>query len=248
MARALNRPTPATIADIVEGLLLFDEPMLNSRYHSLLARDQNATQHHLLQKLPGFAIRSHQLAHAAVQDWMRTAKPLDDVFIRKGNRVILESFLTLVENQLGLIAFMARSAPTHETRTAFDEMADIHRAMATELRAALNDMTSAFVPELHPLRSVQEEGPIGDLRGQVERAIRARLECGSGIRRVILSHTAQRHLRDQGCFREGDTTLLGAPVVIDFSWESPAFAIQGYDVLPLEEVRGGVDFGQPEKP
>lgn len=228
----------ANVGDIIEGLLLFDEPMLNRHYHAILRRDQNPERRQLLATLPGMVLRSHQLSRDAAKVWQNVGRgTLDQSFIEKGEHVVLEAYLGLAENELRLIAFMARSAPTNDARAPFDEMAENHREIAEVLRKALRDLTSGTPPApQHPLRSVQEENAEGDLRGQVEAAIRARRESGRGVRRVVLSHTAQRRLRDQGCFQGEDTTLLGAPVAIDLSWESPAFAIEGYDVVPLEEI------------
>lgn len=225
-----------TIRDIVEGLLLFDEPMLNSRYHELLFRDPDPVRRTLLQRLPQQVIRSHHHARSAAHDWMARGQPLDRAFILQGERVILESFLTLAEAQLRLVAFMAKSSPTAKTRDSFDRMADIHRDICHDLRHVLKGISTET--PIAALRSVQEENAMGDLRGQLEEALRLRARRGV-IRRIVLSHTAQRHLRDQGLFRDGETSIMGIPVAIDLGWEAPAFAIEGYDVVPLEEIYDG---------
>lgn len=228
---------PVTVAEIVEGLLLFDEPILSSRFHSVLSRDPDPERLDILRSLPGRVTESQALAREAARLWMEAAGGLQEQrFLERGERFILESYLLLAESQLRLIDFMAGSAPTVKTRSPFDRMAHIHRAICEDLRTVLRDMTSRESMTPGALRSVQEEGASGNLRGQVEAAIRARRKAGTGIRRVVLSHVAQRHLRDQGCFRNGEATILGAPVAIDLSWESSAFVVEGYDVVPLEEI------------
>ncbi|HVL49739.1 MAG TPA: hypothetical protein VM889_14375 [Candidatus Thermoplasmatota archaeon] len=232
-------PKNPSIRDIVEGLLIFDEPMLNSRYHGILYHDPVPERRDALAALPGLVVRSHRLARRAAEDWARTRgnRALDERFLREGERFILESFLDLAENQLRLIAFMARSAPTLETREPFDEMADLHREICDQLRETLRGLTTEAHAQKSSARSVQEEDKAGHLRGQVEQAIRSRWASGRGIRRVVLSDVGERHLRDQGCFAEDDTKILGVPVAIDMSWETPVFAIEGYDIVPLEELR-----------
>lgn len=228
------------IQDIVEGLLLFDEPMLNSRFHELLVRDRAPWRQQLLEGLPSQVVRSHQHARLAAQEW--TYVSVDAAFIARAERVVLEAFLSLAESQLRLIAFLATSSPTAAPRRSFDEMAKIHRGICRDLRAVLQGLASEVEPS--SVRSVQEEDALGDLRGQLEEALRERVRRG-GVRRVVLSHVAQRHLRDQGLFREGETTVDGTPVAIDLSWEGPAFAIEGFDVVPLEEIYAE---GDPSRP
>lgn len=242
---AVKRPG---VRDIIEGLLLFDEPILNSRYHAILYEDPIPERRDALARLPGLVIESHRLAHRTVDEWPgRAGTDVTRKFILQGQRAILESFLTLAENELRMIAFMARSAPTVATRAPFDEMAAIHREVCDVLRDVLENLSMGSEAEPpDELRSVQEETPHGDLRSQIETAIRARWRAQRGIRRVIVSHTAQRHLRDQGCFADGDPTILGVPVAIDLSWGTPAFAIEGFDIVPLEEIMTSAEYGADE--
>lgn len=222
---------PLLIRDVVDGLLLFDEPMLNSRFHALLVRDMAPWRQRLLAALPAQVVRSHHHARSAAEEW--TEVGVNARFIARAERVLLEAFLSLAESQLRLISFMASSAPTAAPRRSLDEMAKIHRNICRDLRAALQGLASEA--DFAPVRSVQEENAIGYLRGQLEEALRERVRRG-GVRRIVLSHTAQRHLRDQGLFRDGETTVEGIPVAIDLSWEGPAFVIEGFDIVPLEEI------------
>lgn len=238
--------SPVLIQELVDALLLFDEPMLNSRFHGLLLRDRAPWRQRLLEGLPALVVRSHQHARLAAQGW--TGLRFDARFVARVERALLEAFLSLAESQLRAISFMANSAPAAAPRRSFDEMATIHRRICHDLRAVLQGLASEadFASVRSGVRSVQEEDVGGYLRGQLEEALRERVRRG-GVRRIVLSHTAQRHLRDQGLFRGGETTVEGTPVAIDLSWEGPAFAIEGFDVLPLEEIYAERDPSRPQE-
>lgn len=172
-------------------------------------------------------------------EWMRirTQGSLDDEFRQRVERILLESFLICAEEQLRLVAFIARSAPTRESRDHFEAMAQTQRLIAQELRSAISGARPARSPGgIVGLRSVQEEAASGDLRGQLEAAIRASQASGVPLRTIILSHTGLRHLRDQGCFQAGETTISGIPVSIDLGWDEPAFVLQTFEVVPLDEI------------
>lgn len=231
---------PLTVADVVEALLLFDEPMLNSRYHGMLERYPEGRMREELLKVPGLILKAGRAGRAGSEKWMNTSTPImSEQFLEWGERMLLDSFLGLVESQQRLISYMARAAPTRAVREDFDKMAGLHREIAHTLREALALRAQHAAPPEGPsrgTRSVQEEDASGDLRGQVEGAIRASTKAGHAVRVVMLSHTALRHLRDQGCFQDGETRLLGTPVVVDFSWDAPAFALLSFDAVPMEEI------------
>ncbi|MEA3198810.1 MAG: hypothetical protein QOE90_238 [Thermoplasmata archaeon] len=232
----------ATIAEMVEALLVFDEPILNSRFHGMLTRHPKGQTRDDLMLLPAKIIQAGRLAHEGSLSWMRKGNPvLDDAFVEWAERMLLDSFLGMVDSQSRLIAAMARAAPTQESRKSFDQMAEIHREIAHTLRQALTFLAkrrhgATALPPHEGLRSVQEEEAGSDLRGQIETAMRAQILAGRAIRHVTLSPTALRHLRDQGCFRQGETTLGGSPVVVDMGWDASAFVLNTFDAVPLEEI------------
>jgi hypothetical protein len=158
--------------------------------------------------------------------------------------MILDSFLGLVESQLRLLAYVARVAPTQAIRADFDKTLRLHQGVAKTLREALTALANSRPRAVHPpgaLRGAQEEEFSGDLRGQIESAMRAATEGGHAIRQIILSHTGLRHLRDQGLLGAQETTILDTPVVVDFSWDAPGFALQSFDAIPLEEIVSGAE-------
>lgn len=231
---------PLTVADVVDALLLFDEPILNSRYHGMIARHPEGRVRDDLLRVPALILKAGRAGRAGAEKWMRGTTPvLDEAFLAWGQRTLLDSFLAMVESQQRLVAYMGRAAPTREAREDFDTMATLHREVAHTLREALALQAQAAAPhDARPrgTRGAQEEDPSGDLRSQVEDAIRTSTRAGHAVRTVMLSATGLRHLRDQGCFKDGETTLGGAPVVVDFSWDAPAFALLSFDAIPLEDI------------
>lgn len=232
---------PLTIADVVEALLLFDEPILNSRYHKMLARYPAGMTRDELLGVPALVLQAERAGRAGSEKWMRgSSHVLDEAFLAWGERTLLDSFLAMVESQQRLVAYIARAAPTREARDDFDRMASLHREIAQTLREALALHAQAALPPEAPMprgtRGAQEEDHFGDLRAQVEGAIRSSTKAGHAVRVVMLSPTGLRHLRDQGCFADGETSLDGVPVVVDFSWDASAFALLSFDAVPLEEI------------
>lgn len=229
-----------TIAEMVEALYVYSEPLMNSRYHGMLLRRRIRGEGADLSRIPGLLLETARLSSEGAHAWAATkqgaAKEGD--FVDWAEHAILDAFLTLVEQQLVVISHIARQAPTAAVRAPFDKMAATHREIATTLREALKAQHHPTLPRAGGRRSVQEEEPEGDFRGQLEAAVRHAQENGEGVRRLILSHTGLRHLRDQGLFRGGEARFHGLPVAIDLGWDAPAFAIETYDRVPLEEIVG----------
>jgi hypothetical protein len=236
-----ERRSDATIEEFVDALMLFDEPMLNSRYHGLLLRMSDGEVRDRLAELPGLVLESTRLARRGALEWTLTRQALQDDFKKTAERFLLQAFLALAEEQLRHIAFMARSAPTREARQHFDEMSDVHRRIAATLRGVLGANPHPSERPPRGLRGAQEEEAAGDIRGQIESTIRSFEAIGRRPRTVILSPVGLRHLRDQGLFQDGDSTVLGVSASVDFAWDAPAFAVLTFDLVPLEEILHGGD-------
>jgi hypothetical protein len=43
-------------------------------------------------------------------------------------------------------------------------------------------------------------------------------------------------LRDQGLFLNGDARFHGIPITVDLGWDTPAFVLETYEQVPLEEI------------
>ncbi len=230
-------PTPAgvTVSEMVDALLLYDEPMLNHRFHDLISRSADATQG-ALERVPQLITQAERHIRRGSVLWERIPQgEAGASFLAQGERMLLEAFLGLIESQIRLVTFMAQQAPTREARAAFDSGLAYDRNVAEVLRAEIPKLGAAPLPA-EGLRSVQEEEPGGSLRSQVEAAIRESRGARRHPRVLFVSHVGLRHLRDEGCFPEAVTDVLGVPVVVDWGWEAPAFALQTFNSTPLEEL------------
>lgn len=236
----VGRAAP-TLPEMIEALYVFTEPLLNSRYHGMLLRRNLSGKESDLARIPGLVLESSRVGKKGAELWTarRTGLEKEGEFVAWAEHTLLDGFLHLTEDQLRIISHIARQAPTAGIREPFDSMASMHREIAGILRATLK--AQPYPPSLPPAaahgrRSVQEEEPEGDFRGQLESAVRNALVSGGRVRRILLSHVGLRHLRDQGLFRDGDATFHGIPVTIDLGWEAPAFVLETYDQVPLEEI------------
>lgn len=227
---------PPTVSELVEALCLFHEPWLNSRYHGVLLRRGYGSREDLM-RLPWVVLEAERLARQGAEAWQSEIRsgPSPE-FVSWVEYTVLESFLTLVESQLAVLNHVAREAPTQRARAAFDSMIDKHRDVARALRGALRRQADLREPPMAQARLVQEEPKEGDFRGHLEKAIQDAEKGPHGVRAIVLSATGFRHLRDQGCFKEGAASLAGHRVMIDFGWSAPAFAIETRDRVPLEEI------------
>lgn len=169
--------SPPSVSDMVEALCLFDEPMLNSRYHALLTRRGIQGSGAELAQLPSLALECARLARDGAAEWDRNTTAV----------AASESFFTWAEHT----------------------------------------------------------DPDGDFRGQLDGAVHAAKSSGSGVRHIVLSPTGLRHLRDQGCFRDGSVDYAGYPVSVDMGWDAPAFVIETYERVTLDEIarEGAADDG-----
>ncbi|HUR69555.1 MAG TPA: hypothetical protein VM370_09945 [Candidatus Thermoplasmatota archaeon] len=231
-----------TIPEMVEELYVFTEPLLNSRFHGMLLRRNLSGRESELARIPGLVLDCSRVGRRGAEAWAarRTGMEKEAEFVAWAEHTILDGFLSLTEQQLRVISHLARLAPTAEIRTHFDAMAATHREIATTLRGALKTAPRGPThsdPVPVGRRSVQEEEPAGDFRGQIEAAVHNAQTTGRGVRRIILSHVGLRHLRDQGLFRDGNSKVHGVPVTIDLGWEAPAFALETYDQVLLEEIQ-----------
>jgi hypothetical protein len=236
---------------MVEALYVFTEPLLNSRFHGMLLRRNLSGRESDLGRIPGLVLDCSRMGRRGAEAWTarHTGIAKEAEFVAWAEHTILDGFLSLTEQQLRVISHVARLAPTAEIRTHFDKMAATHREIATTLRSALKTTSyPSTLPDPIPVgrRSVQEEDPVGDFRSQLESAVRNSQSTGRGVRRIILSHVGLRHLRDQGLFQNNDSQFDGLPVVIDLGWEAPAFVLETYDQVPLEEIFDEKSRSSPE--
>lgn len=227
----------ATVTEMVDALLLYDEPALNHRFHDILSRAPPSVVS-ALRRVPDLVAEAERSTRKGAVLWERASEgTLTAEFLDRGERMLLEGFLALTEAQIRMLTFIAHEAPTPEVRAHFDQGLDLQRKVTGILRDTIPQIGADLDEEPKgALRSVQEETAGGSFRQQIENAILASREAKKFPRLILLSHVGLRHLRDEGSFSQGKVDVLGVPVVVDWGWEAPAFVLQTFSSTPLEAL------------
>jgi len=236
------------VLQIVDALIMFDDPVLDRRFQEAIAMHPDAKIRAALAALPARVAEGSRITRRAGVEWERATggSALTDDFQRQAERFLLQALLDGAEAQIRLKTFMARHAPTQPVRALIDEAVAIHRELADALRDALAALEATPGPyaEKHAPPYVGERGEAGDLRGQVEAAIRDMSARGKRPRVLVVSANAMRHLRDQGVLMDSPT-LLDVAVQVDFSWSGSTFALLSYESAPLDEILSQKSGAQP---
>ena len=227
---------------MVDALILFDSPILDQRFQEAIAMHPDAKHRAALAALPQRVAEGARLTRRAGVEWERVSGGplLEAEFRERAERFLLEALLESAELQIQLKTFLADHAPTREVRDHVDAALVIHRELVHALRAAigaLGDQPEGVRPE-RDQAYLGGEAEHGDLRGQVEQAIRAMVGSGQKPRALVLSANAVRHLRDQGLFQDGAPAVLDVPVRVDLSWPGSCFALLSFDNVALDEILG----------
>lgn len=236
----LNAAPSPGILQIIDALILFDTPLLDQRFQEAIAMHPDAEVRKALEALPPRVAKGSRLTRRAGTEWERVAygKGLDDAFRNRAERFLLEAFLDAAEQQIRLKSFMSGYAPTREVRELIEDAIDIHRELAEALRKAVSALEEGDPNERHPPDAayIGPDDQEGDLRLQVEAAVRSMAASRSKPKLLVVSSNAMRHLRDQGLFSDGATDVMGVPVQVDFSWGDRHFALLSFDSAALDEI------------
>lgn len=239
----LGQPPSPSLPQIMDALILYDAPMLDQRFQEAIAMHPDGHARRLLEALPPRVAEGSRLTRRAGVEWDRVTRGglIDDAFRTRAERFLLETFLYAGEEQIRLKSLMARHAPTREVRALIDDAILIHRELTDTLRKAIValDDAPAQAPRDRDAGFVGPADPEGDLRQEVEDAIRAMVAKGGKPRVLVLSSNALRHLRDQGLFADEETTVLDVPVQVDMTWPGLRFALLSFDAVALEEIVRG---------
>lgn len=233
-------PAAPSLLQIVDALILSDDPLLDQRFQEAIAMHPDAKVRAALSALPARVAEGSRITRRAGTEWERVTghSVLDESFKAHAERFLLEALLDSAESQIRLKSFMAAHAPTKEIRDLIDQALGVHHELTESLRDALHKVGPA-PPSGGRVRDappVGLEGVDANLRAQVENALRSLGSKGRRPRLVVLSPNALRHLRDQGAIGQGEDTILDTPVEVDLSWTGSAFAVLTYDTVPLTEM------------
>lgn len=245
VASSLERPPnpDANILQIVDALILYDTPMLDQRFQEAVARHPDPQTRQVLSELPRVVARGSRLTRRAAIEWERVTRGgiVDEDFLRRSERFLLEAFLDSAESQIRLKTFMSRHAPTREVRDIIDDAILVHRDIATAIRGALDALgvsggEDAVGPPKEKAPYLGHEPDVGDLRSNIEAAILRMRADKKKPKMLVVSLTALRHLRDQGLFQDGQPTVMGVPVEVDMAWDAPKYSLRSFDSITLEEI------------
>lgn len=237
-SRPHDQPSGLALLQLADALILFDAPLLDSRFMEVISRHPDAETRAHLSALPPKVGEGSRHTRRAAMEWEAATGGglIDDAFRDRATRVLLQGLLESAEAQIRLKVFMANHAPNRETREHLDRALAIHYELVSEFRSALDKLGPDPGEQGRESAYLGTEGAEGELRTRVERAIHQMRNAGHEPRALVLSHTGLRHLRDQGALPPGASELLGVPVEVDLAWDAPKFALLSDSCVPLEEV------------
>lgn len=152
---------------------------------------------------------------------------------------LLEDMLTLKKSSTEVFLSAGIGAPSEEMRREFLRLADMDRRHAEALRQALGVRLPKDTPEPETRRFAGvHTGPFaaGTLSDTVQRSLDQARAAGQEPRRLVMSDTVLRHLRDEGSVPPGQGDVFGLPVDIDLGWQQEAFAIISRSRISLAEI------------
>lgn len=229
----------ATVMEATEALLLYGDPLLGTPFQEWLCRQAGTRIGRRLHRLPEIAAGARRAARRGALEWACSAAGSHaDEYVARCERRALQGFFILADRQACVGTWMARRAPTDPIRARFATASDLFAEVTRELRDALaavdaSHLVSAW--QASAMGCAQEETRDGDLRWQVGRVVEALRAVGKRPERIVLSPTALRHLRDQGCVPGGDGALFGVPVAVDFGWPTSSFAVETGDLRGMRD-------------
>ncbi|MEA3200560.1 MAG: hypothetical protein QOE90_1988 [Thermoplasmata archaeon] len=231
--------------DVLVPLLLYKSHFLGDWFLALARQEPDPAMRGALLQVSRDTLREalEMLGVAKTWEGTRPDPARFEALARELQRRAMEDMLALKEGNTEAVVMAAMQAPTPPLREALMKLADRDRMHADELRTLIGANTVAE----SMLRRGRDEGARGAHEGRapgrtLSATVHASLErlaaTGATPRRLVVSHGALRHLRDEGVVMP-DATVYGLSVEVDFAWGDECFAISTSDRVSLAEIMAG---------
>lgn len=232
---------PAPMRDVLVPLLYYKSHFLGDWFRAMVRQEQDPELRNALLKVTQDSLMETVETLAAATAWERTRPDAEqlDALARMLHRRVVEEMLAIKESNAESGLLLAMAAPTPELREKLRGLANIDRRHADALRGLLGASTTERLGTVRGganAAGVHAGRAPGRTLGATLAAAMKEFEArGTQVRRVVMSATALRHLRDEGEVAP-DGTVRGTPVDIDFAWAGEAFAIVTGERVSLAEI------------
>lgn len=227
--------------DLLVPILLYKSHFLGDWFLAIARAEQDESLRSALLKLSADCLRESLGLLAAASEWdaMRPDPARLEGLARTLHTRAIEEMVLMKELTAESVLLAAMQAPTPALREKLRALADLDREHADVLRALVGADT---VAQAESRRA--PEGPLGAHAGRLPgrtlgsslaAAIARVAQQGVAVRRVVVSPTALRHLRDEGEVAP-DGTIQGFPAEVDFAWGDECFALMTTERVSLASI------------
>ena len=242
-------------------MLMYKSVFMGEWFAALVRHERDASVQAALEHVSRDTLRETLEVLDVMRAWeaARVPREAEEDLIHHLNRRLLHDLMSVKEGNNEVLVMAAMRAPTQALRARLLELAERDREHADELRVLLgvDALTTslrgvnASAGGIHGARGDDDDddtiagrASVGAAAGRAEgetlgATIAATIDelrdAGEAPARILLSHVALRHLRDEGAISP-DGTAFELPVDVDLGWRGECFAVVTEDRARLSEI------------
>lgn len=228
-------------------LMLYKSLFLSDWFKQVVQHASDDSMGRALTRMSAETLREMIEVLVAMRDWDAGQADAETahLFVQDLNMRLLQDLLHLKEGSNELVMLAAMRAPTDDVRNRLMRLADLDRVHADQIRVLLGARTVMTSLDRVAAPSARRETTTlgahssraqGSTLGEsIEQHVEVMREQGDSPERLILSHVALRHLRDEKHVQP-DGTAFGLPIDIDFGWEGECYTILTSSRVRLAEL------------
>lgn len=236
-------------------MLMYKSVFMGEWFAALVRNERDAAVQAALEHVSRDTLRETLEVLDVMRAWESARVPpeAEDDLIQHLNRRLLQDLMSVKEGNNEVLVMTAMRAPTQALRARLLDLAERDREHADELRVLLG--VDALTTSLSGVdgragggrdggRDDAQRPSLGAAAGRAEgetlgtsiaATVHRLRDAGETPSRLLLSHVALRHLRDEGAI-SAEGTAFGLPVDVDLGWRGECFAVLTDDRTRLSEI------------
>lgn len=228
-------------------ILLYKSLFLGDWFHQAVQHSADDSVRRVLTRVSTETLREMIEVLVAMRDWdAGQADPeAAQAFVQELNVRLLQDLLRVKEGGNELVMLAAMRAPTDAVRERLMRLADLDRVHADQLRVLLG--ARSLLTSIDRASSSGKgagSAAVGAHSGRdsgrtlgesIQHSLARMHDQGDQPERLVLSHVALRHLRDEGHVKQ-DGTAFGLSVDVDFGWEGECYSVITSSRVRLAEL------------